>query len=155
MTRHLFKTLLFSSLLVISVVAHSADSGRIAATLETLRQSVNAHDFARLEPSLADNFTYQGNDAGMSQMIMRQVVAGFPTQLSAINVISISETEEAWEIAVGLESAADTDQRMIRLTKNYRLLQADIADIQLAGHAPAAPNPQTITAVPADRKSVV
>ena len=149
MTRHLFKTLLFSSLLVISVVAHSADSGRIAATLETLRQSVNAHDFARLEPALAESFTYQGNDAGMSQMIMQQVVAGYPTQLSAIRIISISETDDAWEVAVGLESAADTDQRMVRLTKDYRLWQAVIADIQLAGHAPAAPKSQSITAVPA------
>jgi len=145
MTRQILKALFFSVVLISGVVAHSVDAERIAATLESLRQSVNHHDYAQLEPSLAANFTYQGSDAGMSKMIMRQVIAGYPNEISAISIVSISETDEAWEVAVRLESAADSDRRTIRLTKDYRLLQADIADIQLAGHGPAAPEPRTTT----------
>lgn len=146
MTRQLLKALFFSLLLINSVVAQSVDAERIATTLESLRQSVNTHDYAQLEPSLAADFTYQGRDPGMSQMIMRQVIAGYPNKLSAITILTISETDDAWEVAVRLESADNTDQRTIRLTKDYRLLQADIVDIQLAGHAPAAPEPKTATA---------
>ena len=145
MTRQMLRAVFFSIILINGASAHPVDTDRIAATLESLRQSVNAHDYALLEPSLADDFTYQGSDAGMSQMIMRQVVAGYPRELSAIKIISISEKADAWDVAVRLENADDSDQRTIRFTKNYRLLQADIADIQLAGHAPARPEQETTT----------
>ena len=146
MTHPLLKALLLSVLLTHCVAAQSIDAERIATTLESLRQSINANDYGQLEPSLAADFTYQGRDAGMSQMIMRQVIAGYPDELSAITILNISETDDAWEVAVRLESADDTDQRTIRLSKDYRLLQADIADIQLAGHSLAAPEPKTATA---------
>lgn len=142
MTRQLLKALLLSVLLINSVTAQSVDADRIAITLESLRQSVNSHDYTQLEPLLAADFTYQGRDAGMSQMIMRQVIAAYPNELSAITIVSIIETDEAWEVAVRLEGAADTHQKTIRLTKDFRLLQADIADIQLAGHAPATEEPK-------------
>ena len=145
MTHQLLKALLLYVLLTHCVAAQSVDGERIATTLESLRQSINANDYGQLEPPLAADLTYQGRDAGMSQMIMRQVIAGYPNELSAITITSIIDTGEAWEIAVRLESAAGTDQRTIRLSKNYRLLQADIADIQLAGHRPAASVPETST----------
>ena len=75
MIPQILRALFFSVVLISSLSAHPVDSDRIATTLETLRQSVNAHDYTQLEPSLADNFTYQGSNAGMSQMIMRQVIA--------------------------------------------------------------------------------
>ena len=103
MTRQLLKALLFSVLLINSVAAQSVDAERIATTLESLRQSINANDYGQLEPSLAADFTYQGRDAGMSQMIMRQVIAGYPNELSAITITSIIDTGEAWEIAVRLD----------------------------------------------------
>ena len=146
MTRQILTALFFSVLLFSGVAAHSAVAGRIAATLESLRQSVNSHDYAQLEPSLAADFTYQGRDAGISKMIMQQVIAGYPRELSAITILSINESDDAWEVAVRLESAAGMDQRTIRLSRDYRLLQADLADIQLAGHGPAAEAPQTTAA---------
>ena len=142
MTRQMLKAILISALLINSVVAEPVDTDRVAATLESLRQSVNAHDYGQLEPSLADDFTYQGRDAEFSKMIMRQVIAGYPKELTAITVLGIKETDEAWDVAVRLESAEDSDKRNIRLGKDYRLLQADIADIALAGHSPATEEPQ-------------
>ena len=146
MTRQILATVFFSVLLLSGVAAQPADTGRIIATLESLRQSVNAHDYARLEPLLAADFTYQGRDAGISRMIMRQVIAGYPDELSAIKILSVAAREDAWEVAVGLESTAGTDQRVVRLGEDYRLLQADLADIQLAGHGPQAAVPQTAAA---------
>ena len=71
MTRQILQALFYSIVLISSVVAHPVDADRIATTLESLRQSVNNHDYAELEPSLAPNFTYQGRDPSLSQMIMR------------------------------------------------------------------------------------
>jgi hypothetical protein len=142
MTRQLLTTLLTAALLATGAAAQPADTGRISATLESLRQSVNAHDYARLEPLLAADFTYQGRDADFSRMIMRQVVGGYPNELTAITVLGVAETADAWEVAVRLESDKGAEQRTVRLSRDYRLLQADIADIQLAGHgaqAAAAP----------------
>lgn len=146
MARQVLATLFFSLFLLTGVAAQPADTDRITATLESLRQSVNAHDYARLEPSLAADFTYQGRDAGISKMIMRQVIAGYPNELSAITILSLAATDDAWEVAVSLESTAGMDQRMVRLSKDYRLLQADLADIQLAGHDSQAEAPQTVAA---------
>ena len=146
MTRKLLVAVLFSLLLINAALAHSVDTDRIAATLETLRQSVNAHDFTPLEPLLADDFSYQGSDAQLSQMIMRQVIAGYPTEITAINITSISMTDDGWLVGVSLVRANDTEQRSIRLSDNYRVQQADIADIQLAGHGAAAPTAETTTA---------
>ena len=138
MTRQILQALFYSIVLISSVVAHPVDADRIATTLESLRQSVNNHDYAELEPSLAPNFTYQGRDPSLSQMIMRQVIAGYPKDISAIEIIGIAEATDSWDVAVSLETANDSDKRTIRLSKDYRLLQADIADIQLADHAPLA-----------------
>ncbi len=136
MNRLILKTTLFCILLIhaAAIPAASADAERVAATLEQLRQSINAHDFAAIEPSLDADFTYQGRDARMSRMIMQQVVAGYPRELTAITVLSVSASNDIWDVAVRLESADQAEQRNIRLSQNYRLVQADIADLQLAGH---------------------
>ena len=149
MTRQMLKAILISALLINSVVAEPVDTDRVAATLESLRQSVNAHDYGQLEPSLADDFTYQGRDADFSKMIMQQVIEGYPKELTAIMILDIKDTDEAWDVAVRLESADDSDKRNIRLSKGYRLLQADIADIALAGHPPATEEPQASEDLPA------
>jgi len=143
MTRQILATLFFSVLFLADVAAQPADTDRITATLESLRQSVNAHDYARLEPSLAADFTYQGRDAGISRMIMRQVIEGYPNELSAVTILSVAATGNAWEVAVGLETTAGMEQRMVRLSRDYRLLQADLADIQLTGHGSPAEAPRT------------
>lgn len=118
MTRQMLKAILISALLINSVVAEPVDTDRVAATLESLRQSVNAHDYRQLEPSLDDDFTYQGRDADFSKMIMQQVIEGYPKELTAIMVLDIKETDEAWDVSVRLESADDSDKRNIRLSKD-------------------------------------
>jgi hypothetical protein len=146
MTRQSLTTLFFCLLLFTGVAAQPVDTSRVAATLESLRLSVNSHDYERLEPMLAANFTYQGRDTDVSRMIMRQVIEGYPDELSAITILSVGATVDAWEVDIRLESANDAEERTVRLGKNYRLLQADIADIQLAGHDPqvkAQPAPAT------------
>jgi predicted aspartyl protease len=145
MTRVSLRTIVVVLLAVssFSAVAGMPDSGRVAAALETLRQAVNAHDYVRLEPGLDSTFTYQGQDAGTSRMIMRQVVAGYPNEISAITVLSTSQSGTTFEVAVSLESKNDSDNRSITLSADYKIIQADIADIQLGGHGQ-----QTNTPVP-------
>ena len=95
MTRQRLTALFTTVLLFTGVAAQSADTTRIGATLESLRQSVNSHDYARLEPLLAAEFTYQGRDADFSRMIMRQVIAGYPDELFAITIQSVAATDDA------------------------------------------------------------
>jgi len=146
MTRQLITTLFFSVLLFTGVAAQPVDTDRVTAALESLRQSVNSHNYDRLEPSLAADFTYQGRDAGISKMIMRQVIEGYPNELSAITILSVDATDDVWEVTVRLQSAAGMDRRTVRLSKDYRVQQADLADIQLAGHAQQGEAPQTAAA---------
>jgi len=154
MTRLTLNAILFLTLLTNSVVANAAaDAERVAATVEQLRQSINAHDYGQLEPSLDADFTYQGRDAGLSKMIMQQVIAGYPNELTAITVLSMSANNNTWEVAVRLESPGQMEQRNIRLSQDYRLLQADIVDIQLAGHGQPSQEPQA-TASTADLPAV-
>ncbi|MEE8301865.1 MAG: pepsin/retropepsin-like aspartic protease family protein [Candidatus Tectomicrobia bacterium] len=140
MTRLALNAILIATLLFISFAADAAvpDAQRVAAALESLRQSINAHDFSRLEPALDADFSYQGRDVGMSKMIMRQVIATYPHEITAITILSISEASNAWEVAVRLEGPDQTEQRNISLSLDYRFVQADIADIQLAGHGQQA-----------------
>ncbi len=123
-----------SALASFSVNAQAPDSQRIATALETLRQSINAHDYAQLEPGLDSAFTYQGRDTAMSKMIMRQVVNGYPNEITDIIVLSTSPASDAWEIAVRLDSPGESENRNVTLSSDYKIIQADIADIQLAGH---------------------
>ncbi len=137
-------------------IASTPDKGRIDATLESLRLAVNAHEYTMLEPFLDDAFTYQGRGTMMSTMIMRQVVNDYPHELSAIRVLSISPADEGWDVTVRLESAAKADNRQITISSDYRIRRADIADIQIKGHAqqadatpaPAAAALPDVTTVP-------
>lgn len=136
--RHLKVTIIFiclSAFSGFSVHAQTLDSGRVAMVLESLRQSVNSHEFALLEPILHPDFTYLGQDAGMSRMIMRQVIGGFPNELTAVTVLGTSAVSDTWKVAVRLESSGQPDNRNIILSNDYKIIQADIADIQLAGHS--------------------
>ena len=153
MTRFILSAVMFALLMfaIVPASAQSPDSVRIAATLEALRQSVNAHDYAKLEPGLDSTFTYQGQDTDMSRMIMRQVVAGYPKEITAIDILSTSQTGNTFEVAVSLESQDDSDTRSVTLSADYKIIQADIADIQLGGHGQQtnAPVPQPENILPA------
>jgi hypothetical protein len=149
MTRQILQALLCAIVLSSTVAAQSIDSDRVAKTLDTLRLSVNHHDYAELEAFLDDEFTYQGLDSRMSQTVMQQVIAGYPNEILSIQVLSVIEAVDFWKLAVNLQTANDSDQRVVRLSKEYLLLQADIADIQLAGHAPVAAANETSRDLPA------
>jgi hypothetical protein len=129
--RNIFLALLFTS---VQSFATTADDARVTEALETLRLAINAHDYALLEPSLDDRFTYEGRSSLMSTMIMKQVVNGFPMEVSAITVISIAPLEDGWDVAVRLEGKEPSKERIVTLTNDYLIRQADIADIQVAGH---------------------
>jgi hypothetical protein len=115
-------------------IAASPDKDRITETLETLRLAINAHDYKMLKPSLDEAFTYEGRDRVMSTMIMQQLVNGYPQEVSSIQVLSINELEDGWNVAVHLEGKNPSKQREVIITENYLIRQADIADIQIAGH---------------------
>jgi predicted aspartyl protease len=134
-----------------SASAQAPDPNLVAAALESLRMSVNEHDYAQLEPNLGAEFSYQGRDTAMSKMIMRQVVNGYPNEITAINILSTSPASNTWEIAVRMESPGQSDNRTITLNSNYKIVRADIADIQLAGHGgqPAQAAPQSNDNLPA------
>jgi hypothetical protein len=139
MIRFGMTTLVAALLLLFSTQSFAAtpDKQRISDALELLRQSVNAHDYSMLEPGLDEAFTYQGQNGRMSEMIMRQVVEGFPNEITGITVLSFSPSGDGWNVAVRLETAKEPDQRQVSLSSDYRILQADIADIAMAGHGQA------------------
>jgi len=110
------------------------DPERVAAALDALRTSINAHDFSILEPQLDDSFSYQGRDPDFSRMIMRQVVQGYPHEVTAISVLNTTPDGGDWSISVIFEGPGGNEQRQVRLGADYRIRQADIADIELAGH---------------------
>lgn len=118
-----------------AAAAGSPDPDRVTATLEGLRRAVNSHDFGALEPRLADSFTWQGRDPGLSRLIMRQVVEGYPHELAGISVAGVADDDGDWALTVMIESPGGADERTIRMSADYRILQADIADIKLAGHS--------------------
>ena len=114
--------------------ANSPDLERVAAALDALQWSVNAHNFSLLEPRLHDSFSYQGRDPDLSRMIMRQVVQGYPHDIADISILNAAADGANWSISVLIEGPNGTEERLIRLGADYRIQQADIADIQLAGH---------------------
>lgn len=124
------------------------DLDRVAAALEALQASVNARDFGVLEARLDKSFSYQGRDPDLSRMIMRQVVQGYPHDIASISVLDVMGDGKSWSISVMIEGPEATEQRLILLSDGYRILQADIADIQLGGHDPqpaaqaTEPNPE-------------
>ncbi len=136
MTKLTIKTTLMIFLMAsgINAQAATANKDRVNETLEKLRLAINAHDYSMLKPSLDDDFTYEGRGSMMSTMIMRQVISGYPQEVSAITVISITPLEEGWDVAVRLEGKEPSKQRVISLTRNYIIRQADIADVQMVGH---------------------
>ena len=135
------KTILLSILAIgySLAFAGSPDKSKIKETLETLRTASNAHDYGMLKPSLDDDFTYEGRNSMMSTMIMRQIVNGYPQTVNSIDVVSISPNEDGWSVAVRLEGKDPSKQREIKITGDYLILQADIADIQVAGHGEGYP----------------
>jgi hypothetical protein len=121
-------------LLSFQAIAASPDNDRITQTLESLRLAINAHDYNMLKPSLDGDFSYQGRDQTMSTMIMQQVVNQYPQEIDTIEVVSISESDDGWNVAILLEGKEPSKQREVIITDNYLIRQADIADIQLKGH---------------------
>ena len=135
MNHRLQKVLLIIALVASSMQAFAdADKQRIESVLEVLRQSVNAHDYSMLKPQLDEDFTYQGQGAYMSTMIMKQVVAGYPQEITGITILDISQLEDGWEVEVRMEIPPHPSKRKVTISSNYRIRQADIADIQMTGH---------------------
>lgn len=121
--------------------AAAPDMDQVAATLETIRKSVNARNFDLLEPHLAQGFNYQDREGGLSRMIMRQVVEGYPNEIKSISILGITADDAEWAVSVRIDDSKGAEQRNVRLNDEYLIVQADIADIQLAGHGARADKP--------------
>lgn len=130
------------------ITTASATDPALDRALEMLRQAVNQHDYRLLEPQLAPEFTYQGRGADLGRMIMQQVVTGFPEEVDRIVVDSVTRSGDRVEILVAFESGAKTTHHNLVLDADYRFLQADIASIQLAAHAPPDTAPEQDQAWP-------
>jgi len=128
----------------ITVQATGPDHNRITAALETLRQAVNEHRYPLLEPSLAPGFTYQGHGGEMGRTIMRQVVTGFPDEIRDISIQATNQREDGFEVIIQLETDLHTTTPTLVLNRDYLILEAPIAEIQMAGHGTSP------SAVPAD-----
>lgn len=123
--------------------ANSPDLHRVEATLDVLQASVNARDFSILEPQLDDAFSYQGRDPDLSRMIMRQVIQGYPHDIADIAIQDAAAEGSNWSISVMIAGPNGHEQRQIQLGADYRIQQADIADIQLAGHEQSQASPSS------------
>jgi hypothetical protein len=132
-----------------NAAAAQTDDVAVAATLEVLREAVNARDFTRLESRLAPDFRYAGYDGAMGRRIMEQVVDGFPQSITSIVVERIDRGGDSIELAVLLHLEREISARRIVLDYDYRIVEAPIAEIQLAGHgANAAPSSDDDSSLP-------
>lgn len=131
-----------------AIPASPNDAGQIADTLEALRQAVNRHDFAALDDRLAPDFRYQGYTGDLGRQIMSQVVSGFQQSIRSIDVDHVERTGDTITAAVTLRMDSETSERSIVLDRDYRIVEASIADIQLAGHAATNPPPRPDPGLP-------
>ncbi len=146
------KPILLAIFLVFPIFGSAAaqiDEDAVAATLEVLRDAVNGKDFTRLERRLAPDFRYAGYDGAMGRRIMEQVVNGFPQSIESIVVERVDRHRDSIELAVKLRLKRETSARRIVLDSDYLIVEAPIADIQLAGHgAKSAPSAVTDDSLP-------
>lgn len=105
----------------------------IANTLSKLKYAVNNNDFPSLSNFLADDYMYENIKSPMAITVLKQVIAQFP-QIDSINVNESIIKRERIQLNVNLYTEKGISEKEIILDKNYRILQADIANIAIAGH---------------------
>lgn len=112
--------------------------------LKILKQSANTHDFSILEPELSDYFQYNDLDKNLSKMVMRQVISQFPQNIKTIEINSVQENEDRFEIKTKFIYDKESEEQLIILSGDYKIISAPIVKIQMM-HSPHGNNPSKKT----------
>lgn len=104
-----------------------------------LEEALQRHDYSRVEGHLAPDFEYAGRGGRLAREILRQVVSGFPDGLERIEILRSTAGGEERRMDVRLHGVGDGAAKTLRLDARGRLLEAEVARIQLAAHGGGAP----------------
>ncbi len=114
---------------------YSKDPQQFHSTVHTLWESLNAQDYKLLSTFIDEDFTYQGYDGDMATMIMKQVVEGWEKSIDEIRVDKVSLVDQKFLLEVSfMMSQGEPEKHHLKLTQDKKILEAEIAKIQLGGH---------------------
>jgi hypothetical protein len=136
------------SVLVLAPAPAPANDGwppGVEQSIGALERALRDHDYAAVEGLLAPGFRYAGHGGALARSIMQQVVAGYPDGLIGVEIGGVREEPDGTlTVEVALHTPAGVEEHPIRLSREGRILEAEVARIQLAGHEPqsAAPGPR-------------
>jgi hypothetical protein len=112
----------------------------IQQTLNQFKEALNQHQFKSLSPMLSQEFRFQDYAGEMGLMVMQQIVNQYPNFISSIDLKSVTKDGHNYKVTseFNFEKSGiiETEIKDIILDNQYKILQADIVNIQLAGHQP-------------------
>ncbi|MBT5828808.1 MAG: hypothetical protein HOH77_01335 [Candidatus Latescibacteria bacterium] len=93
---------------------------------------------------MAPDFSFDGHDGNMGRMIMQQIVAQYPTSVDSITIQKVEKSGPQFSILAEFYSAEQREEKVIILSNDFKIVQAPIVKIQMAGHNAQQTNPQSL-----------
>jgi hypothetical protein len=142
--------LLLGALSTTTTLAADASVGEV---VDQVINALNTHDYDSIEPLLDEDYAYSRYQGAMARTILRQVVTQYSPAIVRYELAGIVEQADHLRAQVVLYLADEsTEEHTILISREMRLLRADVASIQLAPHgpepAPAPANSKTNDKVP-------
>jgi hypothetical protein len=134
--------------LVLSSSASWANHDDIQVTLDNLQKALNQHDFAILNPYLADEFSYSGYGGSMGLNIMTQIVDQYPRTIKSIAIQAVEKSGHQINVTAKFDLGDEIEIKEIVLSNEFKILMAPIVEIQMAGHGGAKKSPQDVPSSP-------
>ncbi len=122
--------------LVLTCSPSLADQQSIQQTLDQLKAALNEHEFALLEPVLAEDFSFAGHQGTLAKGIMRQIVNQYPRTIMSISIRDVVHQNGRIRATVAIDLGNEIEIKHITLSRDFRILEAPIVEIQMASHSP-------------------
>ncbi|NQV15500.1 aspartyl protease family protein [bacterium] len=144
------KSMLYVLLMILSLCTitcrdeYTLEGNSIQSTLEKLQIALNQNDFTKIEPLMADNFSFNGYDGEMGRMIMSQVVSQYPKKTASIKIRNVIKSDTGYIVAAEFVSSDEIALKELLLSLDFKIQKAPIIDIQIAGHgsSPGSKSPE-------------
>ena len=117
----------------------------IQQTLNLLKSALNQHDFDMLKPYLSTDFSFNGYDGDMGHMIMRQIVMQYPRTIESIMIQEFVETDQQFIVSTVLNFQNEKETKELILSRDFKIVQAPIVHIQMAGHKESSDSKKPMT----------
>ncbi len=137
---------LIFSLLSLSSSPCWSEKSELQETVDHLESALNQHDFDILRPYLARNFSFSGYEGEMAISIMRQVVDQYPRTIQSITIQNVEDVGHQVRATLEIDLGEEIEQKELLLTDDFRILQAPIVEIMVAGHSGDHPGERAVQA---------